>query len=232
LVIGFGGAVSMFMIAYVVPRFARVYDDYTRSLSVPTAALLKLGVFCSDNFVAIALCFLAIVAGIVVLYKNGKLKTISLRVLSRSKTARHYLRLYQLARIYQTLSMLLRGGYTLSDAIPLAQNLAFDEKLRERIGLSRERILEGRRFSTAFAEYGLTDTVTERLLQVGERSGSLAKVMDVIAQNSRQEFTLFLERATRLAEPILLMAVAIMIGLIIVMMYMPIFDLAGGLQGE
>jgi general secretion pathway protein F len=56
--------------------------------------------------------------------------------------------------------------------------------------------------------------------------------MDVIAQNSRQEFTLFLERATRLAEPILLMAVAIMIGLIIVMMYMPIFDLAGGLQGE
>jgi general secretion pathway protein F len=128
--------------------------------------------------------------------------------------------------------MLLRGGYTLSDAIPLAQNLAFDEKLRERIGLSRERILEGRRFSTAFAEYGLTDTVTERLLQVGERSGSLAKVMDVIAQNSRQEFTLFLERATRLAEPILLMAVAIMIGLIIVMMYMPIFDLAGGLQGE
>jgi len=232
LVIGFGGAVSMFMIAYVVPRFARVYDDYTRSLSVPTAVLLKLGVFCSDNFVAIALCLLAIVAGMVVLYKNGKLKTIALRVLSRSKTARHYLRLYQLARIYQTLSMLLRGGYTLSDAIPLAQNLAFDEKLRERIGLSRERILEGRRFSTAFAEYGLTDTVTERLLQVGERSGSLAKVMDVIAQNSRQEFTLFLERATRLAEPILLMAVAIMIGLIIVMMYMPIFDLAGGLQGE
>lgn len=232
LVIGFGAAVSMFMIAYVVPRFAHVYDDYTRSLSLPTAILLKVGVFCSENFIGIALCLLAVVAGIVVLYKNGKLKTISLRILSRSKTARHYLRLYQLSRIYQTLSMLLRGGYTLSDAIPLAQNLAFDEKLRERIGLSRERILEGRRFSTALAEYGLTDTVTERLLQVGERSGSLAKVMDVIAQNSRQEFTLFLERTTRLAEPILLMAVAIMIGLIIVMMYMPIFDLAGGLQGE
>jgi general secretion pathway protein F len=222
----------MFMISYVVPRFAQVYDDYTRSLSLPTAILLKLGVFCSENFIGIALCLLAVVAGIVVLYKNGKLKTISLRILSRSKTARHYLRLYQLSRIYQTLSMLLRGGYTLSDAIPLAQNLAFDEKLRERIGLSRERILEGRRFSTALAEYGLTDTVTERLLQVGERSGSLAKVMDVIAQNARQEFTLFLERATRLAEPILLMSVAIMIGLIIVMMYMPIFDLAGGLQGE
>lgn len=232
LVIGFGGAVSMFMIAYVVPRFAHVYDDYARSLSVPTAILLKLGVFCSENIFAIAIGLLVVVAGIASLYKNGRLKIISLRILSRSRTARHYLRLYQLARIYQTLSMLLRGGYTLSDAMPLAQHLAFDNKLRERINLSRERILEGRRLSAALAEYDLTDTVTERLLQVGERSGSLAKVMDVIAQNARQEVTLFLERATRLAEPLLLMAVAIMIGLIIVMMYMPIFDLAGGLQGE
>jgi general secretion pathway protein F len=232
LVVGFGAAVSMFMIAYVVPRFARVYDDYTHALSLPTAILLKLGVFCSDHFVEIALSWLVLLGGLVVLYRNGKLKSIALRILSKSKTARYYLRLYQLARIYQTLSMLLRGGYTLSDAIPLAQNLAFDDQLRERIGLSRERILEGRRLSAALADNGLTDTVTERLLQVGERSGSLAKVMDVIAQNSRQEFTLFLERATRLAEPILLMVVAIMIGLIIVMMYMPIFDLAGGLQGE
>lgn len=232
LVIGFGAAVSMFMIAYVVPRFARVYDDYTHALSLPTEVLLNVGVFCSNHFFAIALSWLFVLGGTVILYKNGKLKSIALRILAKSKTARYYLKLYQLARIYQTLSMLLRGGYTLSDAIPLAQNLAFDEELRERIGRSRDRVLEGRRLSAALAENGLTDTVTERLLQVGERSGSLAKVMDVIAQNSRQEFTLFLERATRLAEPVLLMAVAIMIGAIIVMMYMPIFDLAGGLQGE
>jgi len=232
LVIGFGAAVSMFMIAYVVPRFARVYDDYSRSLSLSTTVLLHVGVFFSENFAAIVCCLLSALFGIFLLYKNGKLKAISLAILSKSTTARYYLKIYQLARIYQTLSMLLRGGYTLSDAIPLAQNLAFDGDLRDRIGLARERILEGRRFSAALAEYNLTDTVTERLLQVGERSGSLAKVMDVIAQNAREEFTVFLERTTRLAEPILLMAVAIMIGVIIVMMYMPIFDLAGGIQGE
>jgi general secretion pathway protein F len=89
--------------------------------------------------------------------------------------------------------------------------------------------MQGRRLSTAFAEHGLTDTVTERLLQVGERSGSLVKVMDIIAQTYRQELSLFLERATRLVEPVLLMSVAIMIGAIIVLMYMPIFDLAGGM---
>jgi general secretion pathway protein F len=232
LVVGFGGGVSMFMIAYVVPRFARVYDDYPQALSFPTKLLLNLGLFCSDHFVAIASGIIAIIASGVVLYRNGKLKSIALQLLARSRTARYYLRLYQLARIYQTLSMLLRGGYTLSDAVPLAQNLAFDSELNKGVMRSRQSITEGRRLSAAFAENGLTDTVTERLLQVGERSGSLAKVMDVIAQNHRQEFTLFLERATRLAEPILLMAVALMIGAIIVMMYMPIFDLAGGIQGE
>jgi general secretion pathway protein F len=64
---------------------------------------------------------------------------------------------------------------------------------------------------------------------VGERSGSLVKVMDIIAQAHRQELTLFMERATRLVEPVLLMAVALMIGAIIVLMYMPVFDLAGGM---
>jgi general secretion pathway protein F len=229
LVIGFGGAVSLFMIAYVVPRFARVYEDFAQSVSLPTMILMRTGQAMADHF---GLFVAAVAAGLLalfLLYRNGILKQLVLRALRRSGTARHYMHIYQLARIFQTMSMLLRGGYTVSDAIPMAQSLAFEDQLRERVAQARIVITEGRRLSDAFSAYGLTDTVTERLLRVGERSGSLAKVMDVIAHTYRQEFTLFMERATRLAEPILLMAVALMIGAIIIMMYMPVFDLAGGL---
>jgi general secretion pathway protein F len=190
---------------------------------------MKVGQVSSDYLSLI----LAGLAGLVVLavigHRNGKLKIFLLRALGRFKFVQHYLRLYQLARIYQTMSMLLKGGYTLSDAIPLAQNLAFEKKLQDQILRARGVIQEGKRLSTAFAENGLTDTVTERLLQVGERSGNLARIMDIIAQTYRQEFTVFIDRATRVAEPILLMAVGIMIGAIIILMYMPVFDLAGGI---
>jgi general secretion pathway protein F len=229
LVIGFGALVSTFMLSYVVPRFSKVYEDFSDSISVSTMILMKVGQFTGQYFWVLMLGVLALFIALFVLYRNGKLKVLLLRLLSRFKFAKYYLRLYQLARVYQTMSMLLKGGYTLADAIPLAHNLAFDKLLQQQIMGARVAVMEGKRLSKAFSDNGLTDTVTERLLQVGERSGNLSNILDIISHTYRQEFTLFVERATRLAEPLLLMVVGVMIGAIIILMYMPVFDLAGGL---
>jgi general secretion pathway protein F len=229
LVVGFGFLVSLFMISYAVPRFAKVYDDFAQNLSTSTVILMRVGQFAEHYFPLIVVSIGVLIALVVMAYRNGSLQRLLLRVIGSFKFAQYYLRLYQLARIYQTMSMLLKGGYTLSDAIPLAQNLAFEAKLKQQIEATRLAIMEGKRLSTAFADNNLTDNVTSRMLQVGERSGNLAKIMDIIAHTYRQEFTLFIERATRLAEPILLMIVGLMIGGIIILMYMPVFDLAGGI---
>jgi general secretion pathway protein F len=125
--------------------------------------------------------------------------------------------------------MLLRGGYTLSDALPLAQDVAWTETLSAGVVAASRAVAEGKRVSVAFAGNGLTDQVSERLLQVGERSGHLAKVMDIIASGHRQEFILAVERATRLIEPILLMVMGALVGAIIILMYAPVFELAGAM---
>lgn len=229
LVIGFGLLVCIFMISYVVPRFSKVYEDFSHALSTSTLILMKVGEFSDDHLLLLITILIGLVVAVVIAYRNGKLKIFMLKVLSKFKFIQYYLRLYQLARIYQTMSMLLKGGYTLSDAIPLAQNLAFDDKLKNQIIQMRQSVMEGKRLSKAFTEHGLTDNVTERLLQVGERSGDLPKVLDIIALNYRQEFTRFIEHATRVVEPVLLMTVGMMIGAIIILMYMPVFDLAGGM---
>lgn len=229
LVIGFGVLVSTFMLSYVVPRFSKVYEDFSDSISLSTLILMKIGRFTGQYFWVLLLGLLALAVALFVLYRNGQLKVLLLRLLSRFWLAKYYLRLYQLARVYQTMSMLLKGGYTLADAIPLAQNLAFDKALQQQIIKARAAVMEGKRLSQAFADNGLTDSVSERLLQVGERSGNLSNILDIISHTYRQEFTLFVERATRLAEPLLLMVVGVMIGAIIILMYMPVFDLAGGL---
>jgi len=229
LVTGFGFLVSLFMIAYVVPRFGKVYEDFSQSISLATLTLLKVGQFASDYLVFIMIALALGVGGIIVTYRNGRLKVFLLRVLGRIRIVQFYLRQYQLTRIYQTVSMLLRGGYTLTEAIPLAQELAFDATLHQQIDIARNLVMEGKRLSSAFGDSGLTDHVSGRLLQVGERSGNLAVVLDTIASNYRQEFMLFVDRATRIAEPLLLMVVGMMIGAIIILMYMPVFDLAGGI---
>lgn len=229
LVVGFGFLVCLFMISYVVPRFSKVYEDFSHTLSTSTRILIKLGQLAGDHTLLLLTIVVGICFSLFISYRNGKLKILFLFIVSQFKFVQYYLRLYQLARIYQTISMLLKGGYTLADAIPLSQNLAFEKPLQNQLCNMRTSVMEGKRLSTAFADNGLTDNVTERLLQVGERSGNLPKVLDIIAHNYRQEFTRFIEQTTKLAEPILLMAVGIMIGAIIILMYMPVFDLAGGI---
>lgn len=229
LVVGFGLLVSLFMISYVVPRFSKVYEDFRQTLSLSTRLLMQLGQFAEDKFMYLASAVTVLTGIVIFLFLNGQLRKAILAVVGKLYFTRHYVRLYQLARIYQTMAVLVKGGYALADAIPLASNLAFDAALRTQLASAHRAISEGRRLSNAFADNALTDSVTERLLQVGERSGNLAKILNIIAQTYQQEFSLFIERTSRLVEPILLMAVGLLTGTIIVLMYMPVFDLAGGI---
>lgn len=229
IVITSGAGVCLFMLTYVVPRFAQVYDDVGHALSLPTRLLLAAARISHDHWALLAGSILACVAGGAYGYRSGALARIALRVASRFSVPRHYLRLFQLANLYQTVSMLVRGGYALADTLPLARHVLLTARLRTQLDAATAAVREGKRISTAFAANGLTDQVSERLLQAGERSGDLPRVMEIIAGGHRQDFMLAVERATRLIEPVLLMAMGVLIGTIIILMYAPIFELAGAM---
>ena len=72
--------------------------------------------------------------------------------------------------------------------------------------------------------------VSQRLLAVGERSGGFDVVLQTIADRHASSFATVVERSTRIIEPLLLLLVALVVGGIVVMMYMPIFELAGNIK--
>ena len=76
----------------------------------------------------------------------------------------------------------------------------------------------------------LVDAVGERLLRVGERSGQFEQVLRTLADLHAEAFESFVQRAARLIEPLLLLVVAVLVGGIVIMMYMPIFDIANKLH--
>jgi len=65
---------------------------------------------------------------------------------------------------------------------------------------------------------------------VGERTGNFDRVLQTIAERHSARFTTFIERATRIVEPLLLLIVALVVGGIVVMMYMPVFDIASSIR--
>jgi general secretion pathway protein F len=125
--------------------------------------------------------------------------------------------------------MLLEGGVPVSQALDMAAGL-LSAPLAGRLAFARRRIQEGAAISAALAEAGLSTPIADRLLRVGERGGSMGELMHRIAAFLEDDLARWVEWFTRLFEPVLMAVIGILIGTIVALMYVPIFDLAGSIQ--
>jgi general secretion pathway protein F len=139
------------------------------------------------------------------------------------------LRIYDLSRLYRTLAMLLRSGMPIVPAMRNASDLLRPEP-RARLALARADIEQGHAISQAMAERGLTTPVALRMLRVGERSGRMSELMERIAAYFEDDLARWVEWFTRLFEPILMLLIGGVIGAVVLLLYMPILELAGALQ--
>ena len=139
------------------------------------------------------------------------------------------LKIYQLARFYRTSGMLLRGGLPLVTALDMAGAL-LNESLRGGLQAARRAISEGQQVSASMERNGLATPVALRMLAVGEQSGNMGEMMDRIAAFHDEEILRWVDWFTRLFEPILMGVIGLVIGAIVILMYMPIFELAGSLR--
>ena len=139
------------------------------------------------------------------------------------------LRIYQLARLFRALAMLLKGGIPIVPAFGMVQGL-LRPALRVRLERAVTAIREGQPASQALSANGLTTPVALRLMRVGERSGNMGEMFDRIANFHDEEMARWVEWFSRLFEPILMALIGLVIGIIVILMYLPIFELAGSIQ--
>jgi general secretion pathway protein F len=104
------------------------------------------------------------------------------------------------------------------------------EELREHLSRATVRIREGASISVAMAGAGLVTPVAGRMLRVGEKSGEMPEMMERIALFHDEELARWVDWFTKLFEPLLMAVIGVVIGAIVVLMYLPIFELAGSLQ--
>jgi general secretion pathway protein F len=227
LLMGVGGLVSLFLLFYVVPRFGKIYEERATDLPVVSKLLLAWGSF-AEAHAGIALGLLvALVAAGVYVVRNSRAQISN--AMWRLPGIGERLKVYQLARFYRTTGMLLKGGMPLVAALEMAAEL-LHPVLRERLVAASRAISEGRGVSASMDANGLTTPVAMRMLVVGESSGSMGDMMDRIAGFHDDELARWVDWFTRMFEPLLMAVIGLVIGAIVVLMYMPIFELAGNLQ--
>jgi len=228
LLIG-GGLVTLFLIGYVVPRFSLVYDQLGSNLPLLSRVLMQIGQFMRENAAVILALLGIIVAGIIYAVKQPANRQWLVQQLWKIPALGERMKLYQLARFYRTLGMLLQGGTPIVTSLRMAADL-LQVSLRNRLSMASACISEGMSISQAMEKNGLTTPVASRMLAVGERSGRMGDLMDRIAAFYDEEIARWVEHFSALFEPILMAVIGLVIGAIVVLMYFPIFDLAASIQ--
>ena len=223
-----GGAVSGFLIGFVVPRFAEVYQGTGRSLPWLSQRLLDWGQFASGHGLGVALV-LACLAVALALGLRHVLKTMGVAaLLSLIPGVAERIRIYELSRLYLTLGMLIEGGIAILAAIHTVEAIV-SPRMRVSLRASKAMIEAGTPLSQAFEAQQLTTPVSLRMLRVGERSGQMGSLLLQSATFYDGEISRWIDRFTRTFEPLLMAVIGLVVGLIVVMLYMPIFDLAGSM---
>lgn len=229
ILIAVGGLVTLFLLGYVVPRFSQVYDDVGQDLPFLSRVLLDWGRLVEAHGVVIGALFLAALAMLGWWALRPSTRATVLGWLRRIPSMGERIRVYQLTRFYRTLGMLLSGGIAVVPAMGMVSGL-LDPSLRGRLDRAQRAIGEGKPISAAMESAGLTTPVALRLLRVGERTGQMGQMMERIAEFHDEEMARWVETFTRTFEPLLMAVIGVVIGGVVVLMYLPIFELAGSLQ--
>jgi len=229
LLITVGGMVALFLLVYVVPRFGRIYAERGGDLPLFSRWLLAWGQVVDQHGLLVLGALAALIGAAVWMIRIPAVRSSLADAMWRLPAIGERLKVYQLARFYRTIGMLVRGGMPLVAALDSAGEL-LHPLLRARLAAASRAIAEGRRLSESMEANDLTTPVAARMLAVAERGGDVGEMLESIATFHDEEMTRWVDWFSRLFEPILMALIGLVIGVIVILMYMPIFELAGSLQ--
>lgn len=224
-----GAVVVLFLLGFVVPRFATLLEHSGRELPLLSQLLIAWGsmVHAHGKELAIGFAVLAFAASIVLRRPSAR-DWIADRMLALPGIG-EYFRVFRQSQFFRTTAMLVDGGIPAIRAFDLACGLV-GRSDQASLARALDQVRNGAKISDAFQQASLADAITYRLLTVAEKTGGLGPVLDRIAAFQESQVARAIDLISRLIEPAMMIFIGIVIGGIVVLMYMPIFEIASSVQ--
>jgi general secretion pathway protein F len=229
LLLTVGSLVVLFLLGVVVPRFALLLEGAHRDLPVASSLLLSWGKSVASHPWVFAAAFAASGAFLLSLVLRAMRSGWQIPGLQSLWVVGPLVRKFRHAQFYRTSAMLVQGGIPVLRAFWMCRPLLTPEDQGE-LDKATNAISEGQRIGPALATAQIADPVALRMLEVAQRTGRLPEVLARIAQFQEAQLARAVTVASRLIEPALMIFIGLVIGAIVVLMYLPIFDLASSLQ--
>jgi type II secretory pathway component PulF len=213
------------MFYYIIPMFAEVYADFNAGLPGPTIIAINISDFIVNNlFLAILIFIMAIVAlFLVYLTDRGRyiMDTLKLRIPVIGGVITNSI----MSKFSRTFSILMAAGVPIMDTMELTENVVQNAVVEGAVRKARVLVKEGYGVANAFRRTGEFPPTLLQMLATGEETGDMDKLLGKAAQFYEKLVDSVIDRLTSLIEPLLIVMMALVVGTIIIVIYLPIFDL-------
>ena len=220
-------ALFIFLISYVVPKFAELYDQLNTKLPALTVFLLDLGKAAQHYGVY----FAALVALAIYLFVRWTRTDAGNGTIDRIRIALPVLGSvwlkYQVGLFSRTLSTLLTGGLPLVPSLETAAKSIDSRQIARAVYTSVESVREGKGLSVSLDGTGVFPELSIEMIEVGESTGALPQMLNSVAEFFEEDVQTSLAAIMSLIEPAILIVMGIVVVTILIALYLPILSLAG-----
>ncbi|MCK4827723.1 type II secretion system F family protein [bacterium] len=220
-------AVTVGMLTFIVPVFAKMFGGLNAELPAPTKIILIISNFLQANFLYLIMGSAGLIAGIMYYKKTKKGELHWDNMLLHMPVLGNLVRKSSVARFTRTLGTLLASGVSILDALEITAKTAGNKVIANAINKSVLSIAEGDTITAPLKESGVFPPMVTQMISVGEKTGGLDEMLNKIADFYDEEVDDAVTALTSVIEPIIIVFMGIVIGGIMIAMYLPMFDIIG-----
>lgn len=227
VLVGLSIAMLVIMAVYVVPKFMGFFAEMGTDLPLVTRIVLAVSTFASRNWPVL---LIGCVGGWFLFRQWGK-TTLGRQAIDRAKLRVPFLgpvlHRFALSEFCRSLSTLLAGGIPLVPAFEIAASSVGNVFVRSRVEPTIQMVREGKPFHAALEESGVFVDMAVDMVKVGEATGSLDDMLTSVSDFLDEQIETRMQRILSLIEPLMLVVMGIMIAIILVAIYLPMFGMLG-----
>jgi type IV pilus assembly protein PilC len=210
----------------VVPAFSEFYSQFGKALPLSTRIIVGLSNFIVGNFVLIVIGVAALVVFAVSWWKQPGQRVRIDKILLELPWAGETVRKFATSQVARTLSTLLGGGIPLVNALEIGSRSMTNRYLAGELAEVNRRVREGGSFAQSLLARGVFPDVAVKMVEVGEQTGALQEMLNSLAEFYDEEIETEVARFITLIEPLILVVMGAVIALVVLALYMPLFELS------
>jgi type IV pilus assembly protein PilC len=218
------------LVVVVIPQFESFYADFDVTLPLLTRALMGLSVGLRRHILWVLLALAVVVVFTASWLRREGSGLIVDRTLMRIPMVGRLLRMYATSQLARTLSALLTGGLPLLNAMEVAAASISNRAMAAAVGQAVPQIREGKSLTVALDSTGMVENLALEMVKVGEQTGALADMLAAVADFYDEELSGRVAAVMALAEPAMLVVMAIVVAGMLLAFYLPLFEAISSIQ--